>query len=108
VSLAKIIVVHCTTWRNLLAIMPWTVKRFCPADCLEWRDSSLKGLMKVFAAFVSAIAGTILIFENRNCFSDFDLGNSFYVGGLLRAISGILLLGGSITYFWARSRFYKG
>jgi hypothetical protein len=63
--------------------------------------------MKVFVAFVSAIAGTILILENRACFSFFESGNSFYVGGLLCAISGILLLGGSMTYFWARSKFYK-
>jgi hypothetical protein len=68
----------------------------------------LKGLMKVFVAFVSAIAGTILILENGDCLSSFDPGDSFYVYRLLRAISGILLLGGSITYFWTRSRFYKG
>ncbi len=68
----------------------------------------MKPWMKEFVAIVSAIAGIILILENSDCFSFFNPGNSIYVGGLLRAISGILLLGGSITYFWARSRFYKG
>lgn len=63
----------------------------------------MKPWMKGFVAIVSTVTGIILIAENCNCFGRYDPD----IGELLRAIAGILLLGGGATYFWTRSRFYK-
>jgi uncharacterized membrane protein len=63
--------------------------------------------MRAFIAFVAVIAGALLVAENANI-ANYMQSLPQSINDLASAILGILLLGGGITYFWTRSRFYKG
>ncbi len=67
----------------------------------------MKEWMRAFIAFVAVIAGALLVAENANI-ADYMQSLPQSINDLASAILGILLLGGGITYFWTRSRFYKG
>lgn len=66
----------------------------------------MKPWIKEFVAIVSAIAGIILIVANGAYFG-YSTTRIGYESGLMRAIIGIVLLGGAVTYFWTKSKFYK-
>jgi hypothetical protein len=67
----------------------------------------MKEWMRAFIAFVAVIAGALLVAENANI-ANYMQSLPQSINDLASAILGILLLGGGITYFWTRSRFYKG
>jgi hypothetical protein len=67
-------------------------------------DVSVKEWVKGFIAIVSIITGIVLIAENAEILGRYNLDGNF----VIRVIAGVVLLGGGVTYFWTRSRFYKG
>jgi uncharacterized membrane protein len=68
----------------------------------------VKEWMKYFIAFVSALTGIILIIANGRFLGYYLPSSDYWENGFMRAIIGILLLGGAVTYFWTKSKFYKG
>lgn len=65
----------------------------------------MKEWMKGFLAIVAVIAGTILVAENAEVLAG---RYSQDVWDVLRLTVGLVLLGGGATFFWTRSKFYKG
>jgi general stress protein CsbA len=60
----------------------------------------MPGWMKAFFAFASVIAGSVLIAVNA--------WKPYYLSEWIGAIAGVVFLAGGVTYFWTRSKFYKG
>ena len=64
-------------------------------------EFAMKEWMKVFLAFLSIITGLGLILT---AWEQAD----YYVPAWVLYCVGILVLTGGITFFWTRSKFYKG
>ena len=64
------------------------------------KGGAMKEWMKVFLAFASIGTGTCFILRA------YEL--TYYLAEWMPYCIGIILIAGGITYFWTRSKFYKG
>jgi len=64
------------------------------------KEFVMKEWMKVFLGFISILAGICCVMNVRNL--------DYYFGEWVPYCIGIVLMAGGITFFWTRSKFYKG